>query len=128
MLINLAIWRNQSPSNSFHYVKDPEKELTLGIRCEVHTRRLTIPHLSPERVRRLELLEQLHAQGVTDQQISDWFNDIGLTTPQGKKYTYENVWVTRKKWALRQIRERDTYLVIYPPQFYQKHRIRRVNM
>ena len=95
----------------------------MGIRCEIYTRRLTIPHLSPEKVRRLELLRQLHEQGVTDQQISDWFNNIGLTTPKGKKYTYENVSATRKKWALRQMREGDTYLVIHPPQFHRKYEI-----
>jgi hypothetical protein len=111
--------------NSFHYIKCPEEELTLGIRCEVYTRRLTIPQLSPNTVRRLKLLEQLFAQGMTDKQISDLFNNIGLTTPHGKTYTYKNVWVTRKKWALRQVRERDTYLIIYPPKFYRRYRIRR---
>lgn len=112
-------------SNKFHYTNDPEKNVVLGFTCEIHTRTLTIPYLNPKSVRRLELLSELHDQGVTDRQISEWFNSIELLTPQGKRYSKENVWVTRKKWTQRKVRENDTYFIVYPPQFMKIHRTKK---
>ena len=123
MSTNRGISRNPLQSNNLHYTKDIENNVVLGFRCEIHTRTLTIPHLDPKRVQRLELLEKLHNQGLSDKQTSTWFNDLGLKTPQDKPYTPSLVWVTRKKWLLRKIRENDTYSVIYPPQFFKIERI-----
>ena len=107
-------------SSRFHYIKYPERSVSLGIKCHIYTRTLTIPHLSPERVRRLQMLEEIHNQGVTDKQISALFNQIGLTTPNNKSYSPKLIWVTRKKWNLRKFRENDTTFIIYPPQFFRK--------
>ena len=112
-------------SNEFHYTNDIEKNVVLEVRCEIHTRTLTTPYLDPNRIRRLELLSELHDQGVSDKQISMWFNLIGLPTPQGKPYSPPNVWVTRKKWNLRKVRENDTFFVVYPPQFMKIKRIKK---
>ena len=116
---------NPLQSNKLYYTKDIENSVVLGFRCEIYTRTLTIPYLDPQRVQRLELLEKLHNQGLSDKQISTWFNDLELKTPQDKLYTPSLVWVTRKKWLLRKIRENDTYSVIYPPQFFKIERIKK---
>ena len=115
------------PSNKLHYIKNLKRDVSLGIRCEVHTSALTIPYLSPDRVRRLELLSELYDQGLSDKQISQLFNRIELTTPQNKTYTPSLVWITRKKWRVRQLRWVDTRYVIYCPQFYLKQRRRKSN-
>ena len=78
---------NQSPSSRFHYIKYPERDVSLGIKCQIYNRTLTIPHLCPARVRRLQMVEELHDQGVKDKQISALFNQIGLTTPKNKSYS-----------------------------------------
>ena len=119
------ISRNRSQSNRFHYTKNPEENITLGFQTEIYTRTLTTPYLDPKRVRRLELLSELHKQGVTDGQMSLWFNDLGILTPQNKQYTPSLIWITRKKWEQRKVRENDTCFVIYPPQFYLIERIRK---
>ncbi len=124
MSISLVILRSLSQSSRFHYISQPEKNVTLGFECEIYTRTLTTPYLSPSRIRRLEIIEKLNQQGLTDKQISDWFNDLGFVTPQGKRYTQSLVWVTRKKWTDRSLRENDTYYVIYPPKFYLVERTR----
>ena len=115
-----SVISNLLPSSRFHYIKYPERDVSLGIKCQIYTRTLTIPHLCPERVRRLQMLEELHDQGVTDKQISALFNQIGLTTPKNKSYSPKLIWVTRKKWNLRKFRENDTTFIIYPPQFFTK--------
>jgi|SaaInl85LU_5_DNA_1037374.scaffolds.fasta_scaffold08317_4 hypothetical protein len=69
MLTSRAIWPNLLQLNKLHYIKYIEDTVVLGIQCEIHTRILTTPELSPQRVRRLELLCQLHDQGLSDQTI-----------------------------------------------------------
>ena len=125
MSTNRGISRNPLPSSRFHYISKPEKNVTLGFECEIHTRTLTTPYLSPSRISRLEIIEKLNQQGLTDKQISDWFNDLGFVTPQEKRYTPSLVWVTRKKWTDRALRENDTHYVIYPPKFYLVERTKK---
>lgn len=103
--------------SSLHYTLNSGASVALRVKCEIFTRALTIPYLDPKRVRRLELLTELHNQGVSDRQISNLFNFVDLRTPQGKPYSPNNIWMTREKWNLRKIRENDTYFVIYPPCF-----------
>ena len=125
MSTNRGISQNPLPSNRFHYISNPESDVTLGVKCEIHTRTLTTPSLNPDRVQRLEILTKLHNQGLIDKQIADWFNDLGFTTPHGKRYTPKLIWVTRKKWLERKTRENDTYFVIYPPKFYHVEKTRK---
>ena len=105
-------------SSRLHYIKSFESVVRLGLKVELFTRSLTIPELPLNRVRRLKLISSLHLSGLTDLQISNLFNDLGIRTPQGKSYTSSLVWVTRKKWNNRKLRELDTYSVIHPPKFY----------
>jgi hypothetical protein len=61
--------------------------------------------LSDPKVSRLELLTNLHSQGMTDLQISNYLNDREMYTPSGKKYYPELVYGTRKKYKNRKIRQ-----------------------
>ena len=60
-----------------------------------------------ERLSRLKLIENLHKEGLKDKQISDYLNDKGILTPRGKKYYYELVSVTRKKFTRRTSRNHE---------------------
>ena len=89
---------NPPQSNKLHYTKDIENSGVLGFRCEIHTRTLTIPHLDPQRVQRLELLEKLHNQGLSDKQISTWFNDLRTENSPTRKSVDDpkHEWVTKR--------------------------------
>lgn len=115
----------QLQSSRFRYIKSLENVVRLGLKVELFTRSLTIPELPFNRVKRLKLISSFHRSGLTDQQISDLFNNLGIRTPKGKFYTSSLVWVTRKKWNNRKLRELDTYSIIHPPKFYLVKKKRR---
>ena len=124
MSTNRGISRNPLRWNRLHYIKYFESVVRLGLKVQVFTRSLTIPELPLHRVRRLKLISSLYLSGLTDLQISNLFNDLGIRTPQGKSYTSSLVWVTRKKWNNRKLREMDSYSIIYPPKFYSVKKVR----
>ena len=39
--------------------------------------------------------------GMSNKEITDYFNDRNILTPNGKQYTQKNVWVTMKKYRNR---------------------------
>lgn len=91
----------------------------LGVKILVSTRSLTVPTLDLRREKKLALLAQLYDQGITTRQITDWFNDIGLLTERGSRWSPSLVWVTIKKWKKRQQRLRDNYMISDSPIFYR---------
>ena len=102
-----------------HRIKDIQDEVYLGVKILASTRSLTVPTLDPRREKKLALLAQLYDQGITTRQITDWFNDIGLLTERGCRWSPSLVWVTVKKWKKRQHRLRDHYIISDPPIFYR---------
>ena len=91
----------------------------LGVKILASTRSLTVPTLDPRREKKLAFLAQLHDQGITTRQITDWFNDIGLLTERGSRWSPSLVWVTIYKWKKRQHTLRDNYIISDPPTFYR---------
>ena len=55
---------------------------------------------------------QLHQNGLNSVQIANEMNRLGIKTPRGKSYTYKNIWVTIKKWKLREVRMNDFEVTI----------------
>ncbi len=118
MWISRATWRSQLPSSDLHHIKNFESNVTLGLKVDVYTKSLIIPELSEDRLRRLKLISSLSDEGLTNRQISDLFNSLGIHTPRGESYTPKNVWVTLMKWRKREHRWFETYSIIHPPKFY----------
>ena len=100
-----------------HRIGESEKDVFLGIKVTLYIRSLTLPELDPERVARLKLMSDLNDQGVSNREMSDWFNAMELPTPRGTSYTPKLIWGSIHKWKQRQERIRDTYWVIEPPKF-----------
>jgi len=73
------------------------KNIVLEFDVKVTTKSLSMKYLPDENSSRLKIINDLHVQGLTDVQISNYLNDKGIKTPKGKKYYYELVWVTRNK-------------------------------
>lgn len=70
----------------------------------VVTRSLSLNCLTDERTYRLELIERLHDEGLSDSQISEYLNSQNISTPRGGRYYQELVWVTRNKYRKRKSR------------------------
>ena len=57
--------------------------------------------LDPKRVHRLELIKTLSDKGMSNRDISDFLNSMGIKTPKGKDYYPNLIWVTLKKYRKR---------------------------
>lgn len=78
----------------------------------VKTRTLSYDTIPEKRVTRRDKIMQLHQDGLNSVQISNEMNRLGIKTPRGKSYTYKNIWVTIKKWKLRELRMIDVEVTI----------------
>jgi len=85
------------------------------------TRILSLNFLSESRTNRLELIEKLHNEGLTDKQISEYLNERGIKTPRNKEYYPELVYGTRRKMLLRNQRKSDKSWVLENIKIYIKN-------
>jgi len=87
------------------------------VEVTVRTRSLTLPELPKKRLARLRLIHDLHCAGMSDREIADHLDGLGMTSPRGVSYSAKLVWVTLKKFKERLERLEDTTLTvgrIYP--------------
>ena len=94
MLINLAIWRNQSLWSKFRII----------FSVEVYTKELCYDSIPAKRLELRNLLYKLSDQGLTNREIADYLESQDIKSPQGKKYSPNLVWVSLKKWRARDLR------------------------
>ena len=126
MLISLVTWLSRLQWSRIHCPKSPIENHSLGVRVELYTRSFCQFNLNPEREQRLKLIYDLSNQGCSNKKISDFFNEVGLTSPRGTSYSQKLIWVTLKKYKERLNRKKfSTYSIIHPPEFYEVERIRK---
>ena len=106
-------------SSRFRYINVFD-DVVLGFEITIVTRELTIPQLPKEREERLEFIYQLHLNGYSNKQISEYFNSRGIKTPRGKTYSQKLIWVTLKKYKKRLERMDDTSHSHTEWSFYEK--------
>ena len=78
---------------------------------------MTLVELSQERLKKLNLIDDLYGQGLNSREIADHLNDQEIRSPRGGTYSSKLVWITHKKFKNRQERMKDaTYTIdaIYP--------------
>ena len=79
----------------------------------VETTQLGVFSLNPKRKQRLELIYDLHLQGWSNKQITDYLNSKNLKTLRTKKqYTTKLIWMTIHKFKNRLSRKSDRILRI----------------
>ena len=79
----------------------------------VETTQLGVFNLNPKRKQRLELIYDLHLQGWSNKQITDYLNSKNLKTLRTRKqYTTKLIWMTIHKFKNRLSRKSDRILRI----------------
>ena len=79
----------------------------------VETTQLGVFSLSPKRKQRLDLIYDLHLQGWSNKQITDYLNSKNLKTLRTRKqYTTKLIWMTIHKFKNRLSRKSDRILRI----------------
>lgn len=80
---------------------------------EVTTKSLSVNVISDEQSERHKLILKLHNEGLTDKEIAQYLNSRNIRTPKDKTYYQELVWVTRKKYKLRELRKTEYFYRIF---------------
>ena len=79
----------------------------VGFKIEITTKSLSLVNLNETRTERLEWLFSLRENGYSNKEISDYLNDRGIRSPNGKTYSPKLIWVTLKKYQNRLKRSSD---------------------
>ena len=81
--------------------------LVVGFIIEITTKSLSLVNLNETRTERLEWLFSLRENGYSNKEISDYLNDRGIRSPNGKVYSPKLIWITLKKYQNRLKRSND---------------------
>ena len=81
--------------------------LVVGFKIEITTKSLSLVNLNETRTERLEWLFSLRENGYSNKEISDYLNDRGIRSPNGKVYSPKLIWVILKKYQNRLKRSND---------------------
>ena len=112
ILINQEIQQSLLLWNRFRTTFGDEK-FYFEYNVLVETTQLGVFNLNPKRKQRLELIYDLHLQGWSNKQITDYLNSKNLKTLRTRKqYTTKLIWMTIHKFKNRLSRKSDRILRI----------------
>ena len=122
MLINLEIWQSLLQWNRF---KSTIFEYKFYFRFQIiiQTNKLGVFRIGNERLKRLDLIYNLHKKGLTNKEICEYLSSNKLKTIRTKKeYTPKLVWGTIQKYKKRLQRNKDKILFIRESLYVEKFR------
>lgn len=92
--------------------------MTVFVDATVETRGLSLNVIAERNKERHAIINRLYEEGLSDARIAEELNNIGIRTPKGLEYYSELVFVTRRKYSLRQLRKKEHDLTIHNVQFF----------
>ena len=112
MLTNQEIQQNQLRWNKFRITYSDYK-LFVNFNFKIETNRLGVFLIRNESFNRLELIYDLHKQGLSNKEISEYLNNKNLKTFRTNNiYTPKLIWMTLKKYKIRLLRNKDNIIQI----------------
>lgn len=81
--------------------------LVVDFNVEITTKSLSLVNLNETRTERLEWLFSLRENGYSNKEISDYLNNRGIRSPNGKVYSPKLIWITLKKYQNRLKRSKE---------------------
>ncbi len=98
-----------------------EYKLFINFNVLSETNRLGIFRILNERLKRLELIYDLHKKELNSKEFSEYLNNKNLKTFRTNNiYTLNLIWMTFKKYKVKLLRNKDDIIKI--KEFYVKHR------
>ena len=74
---------------------------------EITTQSLSVFNISDKTQNRLEWLLSLRNDSLSNKEMSDYLNNLGILSPKGKKYSPKLIWGTLKKYKNRLKRSKE---------------------
>ena len=90
---------------------------------KIQTNKLSVFQIGNEKLKRLDLIYNLHKKGLTNKDICEYLSLRKLKTPRTKKeYTPKLIWGTIQKYKKRLQRKKDKILFIRESLYVEKFR------
>ena len=88
----------------------------------INTDKLSVFRIQNERLKRLELIYNLHIKGLSNKEISEYLNNKNLKTFRTNDiYTPKLIWMTLKKYNIRLLRKNENILQIRESLYVKPH-------
>ena len=88
-------------------------KLFVKFNVTINTDKLSVFRIQNERLKRLELIYNLHIKGLSNKEISEYLNNKNLKTFRTNNiYTPKLIWMTLKKYKIRLLRNKDNIIQI----------------
>ncbi len=121
MLINRGIQQNQLQWNKFRNTYS-DYALFVKFNVIINTDKLSVFRIQNERLKRLELIYNLHIKGLSNKEISEYLNNKNLKTFRTNDiYTPKLIWMTLKKYNIRLLRKNKNILQIRESLYVKPH-------
>ena len=121
MLTNQEIQQSLLQWNKFRNTYSDYK-LFVKFNVTINTDKLSVFRIQNERLKRLELIYNLHIKGLSNKEISEYLNNKNLKTFRTNDiYTPKLIWMTLKKYNIRLLRKNDNILQIRESLYVKPH-------
>jgi hypothetical protein len=112
---------NRSQWNKFRNTYSDYK-LFVKFNVIINTDKLSVFRIQNERLKRLELIYNLHIKGLSNKEISEYLNNKNLKTFRTNDiYTPKLIWMTLKKYNIRLLRKNENILQIRESLYVKPH-------
>jgi len=97
-------------------------KLFVKFNVTINTDKFSVFRIQNERLKRLELIYNLHIKGLSDKEISEYLNNKNLKTFRTNDiYTPKLIWMTLKKYNIRLLRKNENILQIRESLYVKPH-------
>ena len=97
-------------------------KLFVKFNVTINTNKLSVFRIRNERLKRLELIYNLHIKGLSNKEISEYLNNKNLKTFRTNDiYTPKLIWMTLKKYNIRLLRKNENILQIRESLYVKPH-------
>ena len=97
-------------------------KLFVKFNVTINTDKLSVFRIQNERLKRLELIYNLHIKGLSNKEISEYLNNKNLKTFRTNDiYTPKLIWMTLKKYNIRLLRKNENILQIRESLYVKPH-------
>ena len=97
-------------------------KLFVKFNVTINTDKLSVFRIQNERLKRLELIYNLHIKGLSNKEISEYLNNKNLKTFRTNDiYTPKLIWMTLKKYNIRLLRKNENILQIKESLYVKPH-------
>ena len=88
-------------------------KLFVKFNITINTNKLSVFRIQNEKLKRLELIYNLHIKGLSNKEISEYLNNKNLKIFRTNDiYTPKLIWITLKKYKIRLLRNNDNIIQI----------------